>query len=107
MMRRSFGENRPLEVAAGHWFRNGEVVELAAFLLPCFIFGWDAYVIPSRGDLFVHMSHDRYWAVVTRNEAAYKMALADLDGINPEPGHQGLLRQFCPCSRHLQAIVQG
>src|SRR5450432_2242109 len=61
MMRRGFGENRPLQVAPGHGFRDGAVVELAAFVLPCFVFGWDAYVIPNRGDLFIHISHDEYW----------------------------------------------
>ena len=106
MMRRGFGENRPLgRRANGHWLRNGAVVELAAFILPCFVFGWDAYVIPSRGDLFVHISHDEYWAVVTRNMETYKTALVDLKDIDPQQGHQGLLREFCPLSRHIQPVV--
>jgi hypothetical protein len=103
MMRRSFGENRPLEVAPGHWFRNGAVVELAAFILPCFVFGWDAYIIPDRGDLFIHISHDEYWAVITKNVATYETTLTALNSIELEQGNQHLLRRFCPSSRHLQS----
>ena len=103
MMRRGFGENRPLEAASGHWFRNGAAVELAAFVLPCFVFGWDAYIIPSRGDLFVHISHDNFWAVMTKNEETYQAVLAELKDLNPELNHQGLLREFCPSSKHLVA----
>jgi hypothetical protein len=101
MMRRGFGENRPLEAASGHWFRNGAAVELAAFVLLCFVFGWDAYIVPSRGDLFVHISHDDFWAVVTKNEETYKTILAELQDLDPEQNHQGLLREFCPSSRHI------
>jgi hypothetical protein len=106
MMRRGFGENRPLEAASGHWFRDGAMVELTAFILQCFIFGWDAYVIPNRGDLFVHISHDKYWTVVTRNAETHEAALTLLNKINPQPGDQGLLKQFCPFSRHLQPTVE-
>jgi hypothetical protein len=101
MMRRGFGENRPLEAAAGHWFRNGAVVELASFVLPCFVFGWDAYVVPSGGDFFIHISHDQYWAVMTRNEQAYEVVLNALKDLQPEENDQNLLRRFCPSSRHI------
>ncbi|MGA2649201.1 MAG: hypothetical protein ABSF28_01700 [Terracidiphilus sp.] len=103
MMRRGFGENRPLEAASGHWFRNGAVVELAAFVLPCFVFGWDAYIVPSGGNLFAHISHDEYWAVVARDARTYDAALGALKEISPQEGHQGLLRQFCPLSRHIHS----
>ena len=102
MMRRGFGENRPLEAAPGHWFRNGAVVELAAFILPCFVFGWDAYIVPSGGDLFVHISHDEYWAVMTRDAETYETVLNNLKDIQPEVGNQRLLQRFCPGSRHLK-----
>lgn len=103
MMRRSFGENRPLEIAPGHWFRNGAVVELAAFILPCFVFGWDAYIVPSRGDLFIHISHDEYWAVVTKNVETYETALKNLESLEPERERQDLLQRFCPSSRHIRS----
>jgi len=102
MMRRGFGENRPLEAAPGHLFRNGAVVELAAFLIPCFVFGWDAYIFPNRGDLFVHISHDENWAVMTRNAETYETVLGDLKSIEPKTGHQPLLERFCPHSMHLK-----
>lgn len=102
MMRRGFGENRPLVSAPGHWFRNGAVVELAAFLLPCFVFGWDAYIFPSRGDLFVHISHDEYWAVMTRNVETYEAILSAFEDIDPKASSQPLLQKFCPHSRHLK-----
>jgi hypothetical protein len=101
MMRRASGENRPLAVAPGHWFRSGAVVELAAFLVPCFVFGWDAYIIPSRGDMFVHISHDEYWAVITRDAETYKTAINDLKDIGPQEGNQWLLEKFCPLSKHI------
>jgi hypothetical protein len=101
MMRRGFGENRPLEAAPGFSFRNGCVVELAAFVPPCFVFGWDAYIVPSGADFFVHISHDEYWMVVTRKLEAYTSALNQLKEISPEEGHQGLLQKFCPHSKHI------
>jgi hypothetical protein len=103
MMRRGFGENRPLEAAPGHWFRNGAVVELAAFVLTCFVFGWDAYLVPTGGDLFVHISHDEYWAVVTRNAKAHDAAMSDLQEIGPKEGSQGMLKEFCPGSKHIHS----
>lgn len=66
MMWRGFEENQPLEAAPGHWFRNGAAVELAAFVLPCFMFSWDAFIISSGKNFSVHISHDEFWAVVTR-----------------------------------------
>lgn len=101
MMRRGFGENRPLEAAPGHWFRNGAVVELAAFLLPCFVFAWDAYVLPSRGDLFIHISHNQNWTVATRTAEAYESSSNDLKSLDPKQASELMLRRFCPSSKYL------
>jgi hypothetical protein len=49
-MRMGFGEHRPLEAASGHWFRADELVDLAAFTVPCLVYGWDAYVLPANSD---------------------------------------------------------
>ena len=65
-MRAGFGENRELRAAPGHAFRSDEFVELNGFLLPCFIFGWDAYLLPSGEDYFVYISHDEFCTVVTK-----------------------------------------
>lgn len=35
-MRQRFGENRPLQTARAHFFRSDELVDLTAFVLPCF-----------------------------------------------------------------------
>lgn len=100
MMRRSFGENRPLEAAPGHWFRNGAAVELAAFILPCFVFGWDAWII-SNSSFFIHISHDEYWVIVTRDDETYKKMSSELADLKTEEDHQGSLRSFCPNSKYL------
>jgi hypothetical protein len=100
MMRRSFGENRPLEAASGHWFRNGALVELAAFVLPCFVFSWDAFIVPAGGDHFVYISHDEYWVVVTRNDEAHRRILPYLAALEPEEDMR-LLLEFCPRSKYL------
>lgn len=102
MMRRGFGENRDLQAAPGHWFRNGAVVDLTAFLLICFVFQWDAFMIPSGGDFFVYISHDEYWIAVAKNDEAYKRILPYLADLEPEED-QGLLREFCPRSKYLIA----
>ena len=61
-MRQGFGENRSLQTAKAQFFRSDELLDLRAFLLPCFVFGWDAYLVPfGRNDFFVHVSHDEYW----------------------------------------------
>ena len=44
--RRGQGENRPLELAPGHIFRDDEFTEAVCCLLQPMIVGWDAYYIP-------------------------------------------------------------
>jgi hypothetical protein len=83
-MRQGFGENRPLQAANAHLFRRDELLDLKAFLLPCFVFGWDAYLVPfGRNDFFVHISHDEYWGVVSRTREAYDNLLSELQDLNP------------------------
>ena len=66
-MRQGYGHNRSLQTASGHYFRADELVDLTAFLVPCFVYGWDAYVLHSASnDFFVYISHDEYWGVVAR-----------------------------------------
>ena len=83
-MRQGFGENRPLQAARAHFFRRDELLDLQAFLLPCFVFGWDAYLLPFRNnDFFVHISHDEYWGVVSSTQKTYDMLFAELKDLNP------------------------
>jgi hypothetical protein len=84
-MRQGVGENRSLEMAREHFFRDDELVDLTAFLVPCFVYGWDAYLVPyARSDFFVHISHDEYWGIVTRTQEAYEKLFSELKGLNPK-----------------------
>jgi hypothetical protein len=94
-MRQGFGENRPLQTANAHFFRSDELLDLRAFLLPCFVFGWDAYLVPfGRNDFFVHISHDEYWGVVSRTRKAYEALFAELKDLNPAES-PNMRRRFC------------
>lgn len=70
--RRSFGENRPLESAPGHYFRHNEFQESVSYLLQPMIIGWDAYYVPhwSYGNLdyFVEVSHDSFVDIHVRTK---------------------------------------
>jgi hypothetical protein len=94
-MRAGFGETRELRAAPGHSFRSDEFVELNAFLLPCFVFGWDAYLLPSGEDYFLHISHDEFCSVVARTTAMQAKLFKELESIHPQPGHERSLARFC------------
>ena len=105
LMRHGFGELRSLEAASGHWFRNGEVVELAAFLGVCIQFRWDAWLVPaSSNQIFVHISHDEYAVIVTRDAETYERCMKDLKHLKPQSGGR-LIAQFCPNSRHIVSLT--
>jgi len=94
-MRQGYGENRSLQTANGHFFRSDEIAELAAFLVPCFVFGWDAYVVPNgMNDFFIHISHDQYWGVVVRTRERFEALFTQLKDMNPmeSPAMRG---RFC------------
>jgi hypothetical protein len=94
-MRQAYGENRPLELASGHFFRDDELVDLNAFMVPCFVYGWDAYVVfCSSNDFFVHISHDLYWGVIARTQEAYDRLFAELKDLNPVES-PGMRKRFC------------
>jgi hypothetical protein len=94
-MRAGFGENRELRAVPGHSFRSDEFVELNAFLLPCFVFGWDAYLLPSGEDYFVHISHDEFCTVVAKTAAMQAKLFKELESIHPHPGYERSLARFC------------
>ncbi len=60
-MRQGYGENRSLQAASGHFFRDDELVDLTAFLVPCFVYGWNAYVVHSASNDFFVYIHGDYW----------------------------------------------
>ena len=94
-MRTGFGENRSISAAPGNSFRSDEFVELNAFLLPCFVFGGDAYLLPSGQDYFVHISHDEFWMVVTKTAEVHRQLSEQLRELAPEPAHERCLARFC------------
>jgi hypothetical protein len=94
-MRQGFGENRPLQAARAHFFRCDELLDLQAFLLPCFVFEWDAYLVPfGRNDFFIHVSHNEYWGAVSRTQKAHDMLLAELKDLNPKES-LNMRERFC------------
>lgn len=94
-MRLAFGENRSLQAARGHFFRSDELLDVRAFLLPCFVFGWDAYFIPfGNSEFFVQVSRDEYWGVVARTRKAYDTLFAELSDLNPIESPK-MRRRFC------------
>lgn len=97
-MRQGFGENRPLQTARAHFFRSDELLDLRAFLLPCFVFGWDAYLVPfGSTDFFVHVSHDEYWGAVSKTRKAYDTLFAELADLNPTES-PSMRKRFCLAS---------
>jgi len=94
-IRQGFGENRSLQAASGHFFRHDELVELTAFLMPCFVYGWDAYVVPNgSNDFFVQISHDNYWGIVARTKDAYDRLFSELTDLSPKES-PSMRRRFC------------
>jgi hypothetical protein len=92
-MRMGYGELRPLGKANGHWFRSDELVDLAAFIVPCFVYGWDTYIVPARGDCFVFISHDGFWCIATRTTELYAQLLKNLKDLNPRV--DSMPQRFC------------
>jgi hypothetical protein len=84
--RRSYGENRPLEAAPGHFFRNDEFVESVCCLLQPMIIGWDAYYVPhwSYGyiDYFVEVSHDSFIDIHVRTKEMAQKIVEILESNN-------------------------
>ncbi len=82
-MRMSFGELRPTETARGHWFRHDELVDLAAFIVPCLVYGWDAYVVPANAGCFAFICHDEFWCVATRDTETHTRVLEEMKDLKP------------------------
>lgn len=97
-MRMGYGDLRPLGEANAHWFRSDEVAELAAFIVPCFVYGWDAYVVPSGGDCFGFISHDEFWCVMARNQEVRDRLLTDFAEFKPHLD-DSLAADFCRKTR--------
>jgi hypothetical protein len=94
-MRQGYGENRSLQAASGHFFRSDELVDLNAFLVPCFVFGWDAYVVPCfNSDFFLHISHNEYWGIVARTPEVCDKFVQELKDLHPLESSR-MRERFC------------
>jgi hypothetical protein len=83
-MLQRLGRSRSLQTARAHFFREDELQDLEAFLLPCFVSGWDAFLVPFGSNEFcAHVSHDEYWAVVARRPRMHGILLEELSDLNP------------------------
>lgn len=64
-------------------------------MLPCFVFGRDAYLVPfGSHDFFVPLSHDEYWGVVSRTREAYDKVFPELGDFYPFES-PNMRRRFC------------
>jgi hypothetical protein len=59
-LRQSYGENRLLHEAPGHYFLDYEGPDLVSFLEVAIICGWDAHLLPVTGYARAFVSHDEY-----------------------------------------------
>ncbi len=82
-MRMGFGELRPLGTARGHWFRHDELVDLTAFIVPCLVYGWDAYVVPANAGCFSFICHDGFWCVATRDSETQARVWEEMKDLKP------------------------
>jgi hypothetical protein len=94
-MRLSYGEMRSLEVAPAQRFREDESTQLQAFLFQAFAFQWDATVVYSRCDRFVHVSHDGYVVVVASSKEIRDNSWSFLEGWGPREVPDDIRARFC------------
>lgn len=76
-MRASYGELRDLRSSPVHLFRTDELVDACAFLVPAFVYQWDAWFVSLATETFVHISHDEFWWVVTRDKSVREQLLSN------------------------------
>ena len=83
LMRRGYGELRPLEVAPAHVFRFDESVEARALLLQIFSNQWIAIIIPILTMFFISIDEERLWFHVHDDEIA-EYVVAELKRWSPQ-----------------------
>lgn len=94
-MRLSYGEFRPIEAAPAHRFRSDESTQLQGLLLQPLIFQWDANLVYSKRDRFVHVSHDGFILVASKTRAAYEECWSQLRRFRPESASAQVRARFC------------
>jgi hypothetical protein len=59
-LRQSYGDQRLLHEAPGHYFLQHEGPDLASFLEVAILCGWDVHLLPSAGYSRAFVSHDEF-----------------------------------------------
>lgn len=65
-MRLARGESEPLEKRPGHLFGPDELFDMHSYFVVPMLFGWDAFLVPEKGEYFIFVSHDGVAEVVAR-----------------------------------------
>lgn len=79
--RRSIGEDREIQEAAGHVFGPNDIRQVASLLAMVLFFNWGGVVVSSRGDLVVEISHDEVMDVVMSKAAPYVKMLSEIERV--------------------------
>jgi hypothetical protein len=86
-IRAGFGDLRPFSFSMAHRFQSEEIELLTAFMILGTVLAWDFYVLPSRGDRIVFMSHDELFGVIVKTLEAKTqiMTLVNADFVSESP----------------------
>jgi hypothetical protein len=68
-LRQSYGDNRLLHEAPGHFFQEYESPELVSFLQIAILCGWDAHLLTMTGFASAFVSHDEYVNFASADQA--------------------------------------
>jgi hypothetical protein len=60
LLRLGLGQRSDLSERPGHLFTRLEEADCVGMSVLPFIYGWDAYLIPTDGQYFAYISHDEY-----------------------------------------------
>jgi hypothetical protein len=78
-VRNLHGERSSASDAPGYLFdREDELVDLQVSFIQPLLIGWDAFLVPNRGDYIVATSHDETISVLTRTPETHKRLLTEL-----------------------------
>jgi len=83
-MRLAKGESEPLDKHPGQLFAPEELIEMHSYFVIPMLFGWDAFLIPERGDYFIFVSHDGVAEVVARSAERFEELRQRVLNWNPQ-----------------------
>ena len=68
-LRQSYGDYRLIGEAPGHYFLDYEGVDLATYFMLAMLNGWDTYLLPRAGYVFVASGHDEFLEFYSDNDS--------------------------------------